>query len=530
MSIFDAFSAIVRVGFLNRVRSYRFLVTLLLCIVAGYVFVPAPDAGYVTLGWESESAFYRGVYNSAWIGSLVALLTGVFLALFGFYVVNDVVRLDEDSGVGQVIASAPVSNPVYTLGCAVSNFLVLACMVFIVALTALGMQFVRGEVFVVDLWALFNPFLLVVVPLIFLVASLAVFFETFPGLSRTSGNILYVFLWLFGIPILSESFDLFGINLIIESMGTAGRQVFPDLMWNSFNLGVSWGFEEGRGLELFTWSGMDWGLGVVQDRLMLMLFAAGVALLASLRFNRFDPASQSLGPVDSGLEMNDVVHEVSAVPIGELGSIGEAGFDFGLVSLFLAETRLMLLEFPSIGWLAPVGALVMFFGGLLLPVELVRSLLLPLAWLFPVVYWSRLGCREARHSTGQLVFSSAGFVLRQFLSLWLVGVLVSLVTGGGFLLRLVFIGDLVGALAVFVGALFVPSLALCLGVWTGSSKVFEFLYVLLWYVGPFSGFAALDFMGATGAAVADGFWRYYLLAMFVLIGLGYVGRKLQVEK
>lgn len=108
MSVSGALVSIVRVGFLNRVRRYSFLVTLVLCIVAGYVFVPAPGANYVTLGWGSDAVFYRGVYNSAWIGSMVALLTGMFLALFGFYVVNDVVRLDEDSGVGRLSRLRPL--------------------------------------------------------------------------------------------------------------------------------------------------------------------------------------------------------------------------------------------------------------------------------------------------------------------------------------------------------------------------------------------------------------------------------------
>lgn len=114
-------------------------------------------------------------------------------------------------------------------------------------------------------------------------------------------------------------------------------------------------------------------------------------------------------------------------------------------------------------------------------------MLLPLAWLLPVLYWSRLGTREARFGTGQLVFSSAFFGLRQFLALWLVCFLIFLVTGGGVVFR--------GRFLCLWGALFIPSFALCLGVWTGSCKVFEFLYVLIWYVGPMSGFIPLDFMG-----------------------------------
>jgi hypothetical protein len=66
---FVAARAIMRAGYLNKVRTYRFLIILALTIVAGYAFVPPPDAGYVTLAWVSAAALYRGVYNSAWIGA-----------------------------------------------------------------------------------------------------------------------------------------------------------------------------------------------------------------------------------------------------------------------------------------------------------------------------------------------------------------------------------------------------------------------------------------------------------------------------
>lgn len=525
-----ALVSIVKVGFLNRIRRYRFLVTLVFCILAGYVFVPAPGANYVTLGWGSDVVFYRGVYNSAWIGSMVALLTGMFLALFGFYVVNDVVRLDEDSGVGQVIATASLGNPVYTLGCAVSNFLVLASMVFIVFLTALGMQFIRGEVFAVDIWALLSPFLVIVAPLMFLVAAVAVFFETTPWLSRSMGNIVYVFLWLFGVPLLSDSIDLFGNNLIISSMRAACEAVFPGLSQNQHILGYSWGFPEGRELAAFAWTGVQWSLEIIQARLFIVVLAVCISLLASLRFNRFDPASESHGAMVSSMESIEV-SDVGVAPIGEvkLGGLGEEGVDFGFGAILLAEVRLMLREFPSIGGMGVLVALGLFAGGIFLPVDSARGMLLPLAWLLPVLYWSRLGTREARFGTGQLVFSSAFFVLRQFLALWLVGFLISLVTGGGVMLRLVFGGDVSGAVPLFVGALFIPSFALCLGVWTGSCKVFEFLYVLLWYVGPMSGFVQLDFMGALPSSVADGVWWFYLGAAFVLFVSGFLGRLRQLD-
>ncbi len=65
--------------------------------------------------------------------------------------------------------------------------------------------------------------------------------------------------------------------------------------------------------------------------------------------------------------------------------------------------------------------------------------------------------------------------------------------------------------------------------WTGSCKVFEFLYFLIWYVGPMSGFVPLDFMGALPGSVADGVWWFYLGAAFVLFGLGFLDRLRQLD-
>ena len=526
------FFAIMRAGYLNRVRSYRFLVILVLCIVAGYVFVPAPGANYVTLGWGSSTAFYRGVYNSAWIGSMVALLTGMFLALFGFYVVNDAVKRDETTGVGQVIATAPLGNPVYTLGNALGNFLVLGTMVVIVFLTALGMQLVRGEVLVVDFWALLAPFVVIVLPLMFLVAAVAVLFETVPSLSGGVGNMLYVVLWLFGVPILSDAFDLFGNNMIISSMGAAGGIVYPGLHEVGFILGYSWGFPEGRTLETFTWSGIQWTFEILQTRLLLMGVALGIALLASLRFNRFDPSSETGRPsVSPSIGIDVENHTPPATPLVdvELQPLGEEAVSFGFGSMLLAECGLMLREFPSIGSMGLLGAAAMIIAGVVLPEGLTKGVLLPVAWLVPVLYWSRLGTREARHGTKQLVFSSAGVLVRQFWAMWLTGVIISFASGGGVMLSLGMSGDMAGLAAVIVGALFVPSLALFMGVWTGSSKTFEFLYTLLWYIGPMNGVVPLDFIGVVPGSVEAGVWHWYLGATVILVGLAFIGRRLQVQ-
>lgn len=97
-------------------------------------------------------------------------------------------------------------------------------------------------------------------------------------------------------------------------------------------------------------------------------------------------------------------------------------------------------------------------------------------------------------------------------------------------LRLLLASEWSHLLAWGVAALFVPTLALALGIWGGSTKFFEALYVVWWYIGLASGLAALDFMGATQKAIARGMPSIYLGATAALLGLAALGRTRQIRR
>ncbi len=99
---------LMRADFLERVRRYSFLVTLGLAVWLGW----AVSTGKLKL-WISDS---RGFYNSAWVGLLYALVVNVFVSLAGFYVVKNAVERDRRTGVGQILATTPMSKVLYTLG------------------------------------------------------------------------------------------------------------------------------------------------------------------------------------------------------------------------------------------------------------------------------------------------------------------------------------------------------------------------------------------------------------------------------
>src|SRR5260370_28809925 len=115
----------------------------------------------------------QGIFNSAWIGGLLSLVASAFISLAGFYFVKNTIERDRRTGVGQIIATTPVSKFTYLLGKVVSNFTVLGLMVVILATFGIVMQLVRVEDRHIDLWKLLAPFLLLALPAMALLSALA---------------------------------------------------------------------------------------------------------------------------------------------------------------------------------------------------------------------------------------------------------------------------------------------------------------------------------------------------------------------
>jgi hypothetical protein len=127
-----------------------------------------------------------------------------------------------------------------------------------------------------------------------------------------------------------------------------------------------------------------------------------------------------------------------------------------------------------------------------------------------------MGNRERKNNTQQIVFSSSRPVLRQLPAAWLAGMLATALLVIAAAVFLIINGDLPGLAGWAGGVIFVPSLALALGVFSSGNRVFEVVYVIWWYIGPMSQTAGLDFtsgapqvylLAAAGLLLLSAFWR-----------------------
>jgi hypothetical protein len=198
----------------------------------------------------------------------------------------------------------------------------------------------------------------------------------------------------------------------------------------------------------------------------------------------------------------------------------------GAWPLLVAELRLALKGYRW-WWYAVAGGLLI--AQLAAPLDVSRGPLLAVAWIWPILVWSALGTREARFGTDQLLFSCARILPRQFPAAWVAGILVAALTGLGAAVRLALAGQSAGLLAWAAGVLFIPSLALALGVWSGTSKFFEGLYTALWYVGPLNRAPGFDFTGSTNGPQAGRYAPLYLGVTAILVVAAFFRRARQLR-
>jgi hypothetical protein len=527
--------AIAIADFRERVRRSGFWLIIGAAAYLGYTV----NAGF----WTMNLGVYRAVPGSASIGSLIALLGGLLFSWVGFFFVRGSVDRDRRTGVGLILAATPMSASGYTLAKTISNFAVLTAMVMVLAMAALVMVVATGSPFA--LGPLLSPFLFLTLPLMALTAAAAVAFETIPGLRGIFGSILYILLWAgvatAGIDSGSVWLDVLGLNIVYQSQLTAVSAIAPDAEITGLSLQIDFG----RELTSFDWTGVRWTGEMLASRAVWVLGAVVLAGLAALPFDRFDEArwARALGPRARGARKRSrgrkhetsesprisptARHRISERKINPADLTPVVARDrFPLPRLVWAEIRLMVRGTP---WWWTAIALVLGVAQLVNPVEITRNLLLA-AWIWPVAMFSTMGCRASVHGVADLLDCAPCPIRRQLPASWLAGVVLAALVALPAWARFATAGrlDLVAALSGAV--ILVPSLALTLGVWSGTVRLFQVGYLFLWYLGPLNKLPALDYLGITDAAIVSGTPVACVWTSVLLIAGAWAGRLLQIRR
>jgi hypothetical protein len=494
----------VAVGDLReRIRRPAYAVVVLASIGLAALAVPDPQSRWSVITVSG----YRGLYDSAYVGTVTAVASALWISLAGFYVIRTSIARDERSRVGQLLAATPLPTRTYLLAKFVSNLAMLLSMLAVVALSAVVLQLLRGESSDVDLARLLLPYLALPLPLLTLTAAAAVLFEATPVLRTSFGNATWIAVVL-GVAAAGDSTtSLLG--------GTGFGDIVASLQAGMAAAGVDHADQRDvviglahlpAPLRTFAWSGWNPGESFLLSRLLLCALGVLLALAPALWFTRFDPSrSRARRPRirAAGLSVGTGVPPASmlaaqitapADPAVRAGTVRApaAAVERGnpTLRLILGELRILVQGITPWWWLGALAIAVVAFA---LPQhDLPRGLLA--AWVWPVLVWSRLGAQLIENDLEGLM-ASYPWPRSRFLAQWAAGIVFTVATGFAPAVRMLVAGDGAGLTAWAAAAVFIPSLALGLGQLARSQRLFQALYLLLWYL-MVNGSAALDIMGA----------------------------------
>jgi hypothetical protein len=208
-----------------------------------------------------------------------------------------------------------------------------------------------------------------------------------------------------------------------------------------------------------------------------------------------------------------------AVAHPRLTPLGSARSPFSFPRVFLAELRLLLKGWPW-WWYIAAGGLIAACA--VLPLGMVKNLLLPVAWVWPILVWSSMGSRERRFTTYPMVYAAPNPLWRQIPATWLAGIVITAATGLGGAIAFLIAGDLAALTGWLSAVIFIPSLALALGAWSGSNRLFEIVYMLWWYRGAVQHMDILDFIAQPSLLYAG--------IGLALLAAALVGRGVQIQR
>lgn len=517
---------LAKADFLERIRSFSFLVVLGACMYLTYTFVPGPKDDYFTVTLGN----YRGLYNAAWIGTLVAMMSSVFLTLFGFYLVNSSVSRDYTTGVGQIIATTQVNKMQYLLGKTLSNFMVFLSVTTAVAVMATVMLYLKKEEAGFNLWNLYSPFLWITLPAMFFVAALAVFFECFRKVSRGFINIAYFFLFMIILgnsqsqpdSSLREGLsDLFGVDTTFHLMGAELQKEV-----NDYNEGYSIGYIQKDGpreLKTFSFKGVSPGPYYLMLRLWWVLISFLLLLAGAFFFRRFDPTyDPELKQRKKFSLFKAAEGPIATVPFPRLT---RPLFSLSFPRLVKAEWKLMIAGTGRWWWLVNLG---LFITVIFVQLETAHGKVLLLLWAWQILLWSSLGSREKQFNTGQVIFSSPNVLTRQLLAGLTATISWALILASPVILRLTMAGETEAVTAIVTSAIFLPVLALFCGIYTGGGKLFQVLYLLMAY-SVLQNMPYFDYLGAV-----DGSKEFHLVPIFlilipVMLFFSFLGRRKEIS-
>lgn len=472
-----------KIDILYKTRSQRFLLMLIAMAVLAMIFFPSVNAAYQTITLGS----YRGVYNSAWIGNTLAMLNVSFLPLILFYFIRGSIQQDAASKRGEIFAASQLNMFDYLMGKVLSNFTIGLLVILWMTIVAVFMQLWIGEDRSINLWHLFVPQFIHVVPIVLLISLIALVFDSIPLLRSSIGNVSYFFLAIIGL--VNFSYEATNLNLVLADM----KQVLfmlNGLNTDSITIGITTA-TDGKKMQTFIWTGMSYdtfSYTSIAYILGVSIFLFGVAWIS---FSRSALLAKNTA-LKSSYKMIKVFKPILLLISFIHSLIRMVSARNIFLNLTRQEFLLLIGNKSPYLWMTILG---LWIAQWFVSASTMHMIILPGLLLLGALVISSLGQREKSQGTQDFLINAPLLLKVQYPAMVLAGLLFFTVISLPSLILLVASGQLYASGLLIAGYFCIVNAAILLGTLSRSNKVFEIIFVIVWYMGPISHFTYFDFIG-----------------------------------
>jgi hypothetical protein len=495
-----------------RMRRTGTLVAVLALIAATWLMVGDPADGRALLVVDSV----RVAYTSTCLAIGSAGLAGFLFGLAGFYLVRGRMAEDLRSGAGAVLGATPVGDAVFLFGRWLGSVAYLCGLLLAFMATVMVLQAVRGEGPIQPLVYL-QAFALVLLPLVFFIASVALLCDAWAPLAGKGGDVLYFILFIALIPAGA-----------IPVSGAHG-QWSPWLLLDFSGLGSTvLAFRSAISTENFVLGGGDFDAALAPILLPESLWTAQIAFTraacaliallplapAILLFHRFSPDRVKVRAVGSGWSPLALANRLLR-PLTRLlrPLFALAARTPGLPGYALAVLAMALAINPA----AIAAVLGLFVAGCLVGGPALGGVVIAAIAVWGTLV-SEISVRDVRHDVDAMSGAAPGGGERRFAAQWMAACLLALLLLAPVLLRWLSAEPLRAA-ALVTGVLALASAASLLGGASRSARTFLALFLFGLYVATQAvKVPVLDVVGFNGVANMQGVLQQSLIGVLLFVG------------
>ncbi|WP_332851969.1 ABC transporter permease [Duganella sp. S19_KUP01_CR8] len=496
-----------------RMRRTGTLVAVLALIAATWLMVGDPAKGQAMIVADNV----RVAYTSSCLALGSAGLGGLFFGLAGFYLVRGRMSEDMRSGAGAVLAATPVSNAVFLLGRWLGGVAYLCGLLLIFMLTMLVLHLLRGQG-PIQLLVYLQTFAMLLLPLLFFTAAMALLCDAWAPLMGRRGDVLYFIFYLAQLagPIVltADSNDAWSPLLLLDFSGMGATVLTVKAMLHTSNFAIGGGdFNPALPpVILPTWL---WSAELGATRVGCALVALLPLLPAWRLFHRFAPDRVKVRASGGGRWSPLALANRLLRPLMRLVRplFGLAARVPGTAGQALAVLALTLVSNPA----AVAAALVLLIVGSVLPVAALGSVVIAAIAIWGVLV-SDIGVRDHQHDVDAMSGTAPGGAVRRYGAQLLASCLLALLFTAPVLWRWTMAAPLRAA-ALSTGVLALAGVASLLGGLSRSARTFLALFLFGLYIATqATKVPVLDVVGFNGVATTQTVGVQLLLGLALAAG------------